>query len=216
MAVAGFYIYIHRRADDGQVFYVGKGREKRSRSTYRRTPRWRRTVAKHGLIVELVAFFWTEQDAFSHERELIAEYRSTGAPLCNLTDGGDGPSGYKQTEEQRRNNARAQTGRKQSIETIAKRVAKLIGRPRSQETRAKISAAHMGRTTSDETRAKISTANSGRVRSAEARAKISAGLTGRPVSAETREKIAAAQRGRIVSQEKRDRISATLKARSWR
>jgi hypothetical protein len=211
--IAGFYTYLHRRADDGRVFYVGKGRLKRAYSDYRRTPRWFRTVAKHGLVVDLVAFFWVEADALIHERALIAEHRAAGSPLCNLSDGGEGPCGYKHTDEQRRKNSEARKGLKQSQETIAKRVAKLVGRPRSTETRAKIAAAHRGRTMSEETKEKIGAANRGRVRSHEARAKISAGLNGRPVSAETREKIAAAQRGRLVPQGKRDRISATLTGR---
>lgn len=211
--IAGFYTYIHRRADDGEVFYVGKGRLKRAYSDYRRTLRWVRTVAKHGLIVELVAFFWGEPDAFAHERALISEYRATGAPLCNLSDGGEGPSGYKQTDEQRRRNSERGKGRKQSAETIAKRVAKLIGVKRSPETIAKISAGHIGMKYSSEFGAKISAANKGRVRSLEFRAKVSAGLTGRPVSAETRAKLSSAHRGREVSKEIRERISKTLTGR---
>lgn len=211
--IAGFYTYLHRRADDGQVFYVGKGQRRRSHSRYRRTARWLRTVAKHGLAVEIVACFWKSCDAFEHERQLIAEHRAAGSPLCNLTDGGDGPHGYKQTEEQRRKNSELRRGVKQSAETIAKRVAHLVGRPRSAETRAKISASHIGLKIDPAHAARLKEMNTGCVRSPEFKAKIVSALTGRPVSEATREKLSKAHKGRIITAEQRARISATLTGR---
>lgn len=208
-----FYTYIHRRADDGKVFYVGKGQRNRSHSIKGRTARWIRTAAKHGLIIEIVATFERESDALDHEKALIAKYRAEGPHLCNLTDGGEGTSGYKYTEEQRRKNAERGMGRKQSAETIAKRVARLVGLKRSDEARAKISAGRIGIKPSAHCVAMVKAANTGIVRSAEFRAKVSAGLTGRPCSAETREKIAAGNRGKIISQEQRDKISKTLAGR---
>jgi hypothetical protein len=212
--ISGFYTYLHRRADDGRVFYVGKGRQRRAYSDYRRTPRWVRTVAKHGLVVDLVAFFWVEADALIHERALIAEHRAAGSPLCNLSDGGEGPCGYKHTDEQRRKNSEARKGLKQSQETIAKRVAKLIGRPRSAETRAKIAASKIGKKIDPLHAERLKAINTGCVRSQEFKAKVSAGLTGRPVSAETRAKLSAAHTGRIISQDHRKRIAATLMGRT--
>lgn len=222
-----FYTYLHRRADDGCVFYVGKGSGSRVRARSGRSVHWHRIVAKHGLRTEIVASFDLESDAFDHERLLIAHYRNL-VSLCNHSAGGEGPCGYKFTETQRALLSEKRRGRKlsdehranlvaslklRSPESYAKTAAALMGRPRSEETRAKIAAAKIGMKMSAEACAKISASNKGRVRSPEFKVKIVAALTGRPCSAETREKIAAAQRGRTVSQEKRERISKTLTGR---
>ncbi len=88
-----FYTYIHRRASDGLIFYVGKGVKNRSHSTQHRNKHWHNTVAKHGVVIEVVAYWFTEEAAFDHEKSLISEYRKLNQPLCNMTDGGEGSSG---------------------------------------------------------------------------------------------------------------------------
>lgn len=94
------YVYQHRRADDGTVFYVGKGtlraRQRRqicerAYAHSSRSTRWHRTVAKHGLVVEIVANFLDDASAQDFERELIGRYGR--AQLVNMTDGGDGHAG---------------------------------------------------------------------------------------------------------------------------
>jgi len=64
--------------------------------------------------------------------------------------------GLKRSPEAREKMRQAQTGRKQSLETIAKRAAALRGKPRLPEVRAKISASHIGIRPSAEARAKMS------------------------------------------------------------
>jgi hypothetical protein len=87
-----FYVYVHRRASDGRIFYVGKGsRPDRAYCTKSRNPRWHATVAKHGLAVEVVQHFETDALAQQCERDLIAWYGRKA--LANLTDGGDGCAG---------------------------------------------------------------------------------------------------------------------------
>jgi hypothetical protein len=101
MAEAKFYTYIHCRADSGAVFYVGKGSCGYYRA-YQKTGRsnhWRRVVEKHGLIVEIAAKWQSEAEAFEHERLLIRVLREIHAPLVNVTDGGEGASGAKQSQE---------------------------------------------------------------------------------------------------------------------
>lgn len=97
-AEAKFYVYAHFRADDGRCFYVGKGKAKRAWST-NRSAWWKRTVAKHGYNVQILATWDSEEDAFEHERVLIACFRDLGHPLVNLTDGGEGASGAVRSEE---------------------------------------------------------------------------------------------------------------------
>ena len=106
-----FYVYIHSRADTGEPFYVGKGTGRRLRSTSGRSEYWRRIVAKHGLRAEIVAQFEVESDAHAHEIEAIKTLRAFGFTLCNLTDGGEGASGYKHDAESKRKIGAGNRGR---------------------------------------------------------------------------------------------------------
>lgn len=101
MATKDFYTYGHY-TEDGRLFYVGKGVGRRAYSKTNRNKHWRHIVEKHGLKVEIFSCWATEQEAFEDERFLIACFRDGfGLELCNYTDGGEGSSGYKQTEEQK-------------------------------------------------------------------------------------------------------------------
>ena len=99
MAKAEFYTYIHRKADTGEIFYVGKGKGNRAFSKTGRSRYWQGIVRNHGYVVELMAMFSDESKALAHEVMLIANLRSGGVKLCNLTDGGDGISGYVRPQE---------------------------------------------------------------------------------------------------------------------
>lgn len=104
-----FYVYEHRRADTGEVFYVGKGtyttikKYIRARTHARRNQWWRRIVAKHGLIVDIYANTTSEALAFEIEKALIAQHGRLldGGPLCNLTGGGEGHCGLSPSQETR-------------------------------------------------------------------------------------------------------------------
>lgn len=96
------YVYLHRKADNGEPFYVGKGvmrrREpyRRANVKARRSAHWQRTVAKYGVLVEIVAHFVSDADAQVFEKQMIAEIGRADlkrGPLVNLTDGGDGHCG---------------------------------------------------------------------------------------------------------------------------
>jgi hypothetical protein len=94
------YVYVHRRADDGRIFYVGKGSHPdRALSRDRRNRYWQAVVAKHGLAVEVVLHFETDALAQQCERDLIAWYGRKA--LTNLTDGGDGCAGIVPSQETR-------------------------------------------------------------------------------------------------------------------
>lgn len=95
------YVYVHRRASDGRIFYVGKGsRPDRATDRESRNPYWKNIVAKHGLVVEVVARFETDSLSQACERELIAWYGRDA--LVNMTDGGDGCAGLHVSEQARR------------------------------------------------------------------------------------------------------------------
>jgi hypothetical protein len=99
-------VYIHRRADDGQIFYIGKG-SRDDRATYfkKRNPYWQSVAAKHGVLVEIVARFDTDALACECEQELIAWYGRGN--LANLTDGGEGSVAVVMSEETKSKLSRA-------------------------------------------------------------------------------------------------------------
>lgn len=142
-AARGFYVYLHRRATDGRVFYVGKGTGYRStKTTQSRSPHWRNIVKKHGFTVEYVIDDVQEWYAFELERELIAYYGREA--LCNLTDGGDGVSGMRHTAQSKAAIGRASRG-KRPPEFGAASSARQKGVPKSEDSKRKISATLKGR-----------------------------------------------------------------------
>ena len=94
-----FYIYQHRKADTNEIFYVGKGKGTRLNQSKGRNQYWHCVVAKHGFVAEYIAQNLDEELAFLAEMEAIDVYRRRGIQLVNHTDGGEGVSGYKHTEE---------------------------------------------------------------------------------------------------------------------
>lgn len=97
--ITKYYTYIHYRKDSGAPFYIGKGKESRFTDKSNRGIYWKRVVEKHGFEAEILANWDTEEEAISHEKLLISCFREMGFKMANLTDGGDGTSGYKHTEE---------------------------------------------------------------------------------------------------------------------
>lgn len=90
-----FYVYVHRTADTGRIFYVGKGTKNRAWTKGSRNPHWRNIVNKHGYKVEIVFSLLTEDQAFSLEEEIIQQYGLD--QLSNQTLGGISTTGYKHT-----------------------------------------------------------------------------------------------------------------------
>lgn len=94
-----YFVYLHRRATNKKVFYVGKGTRYRHKSKWNRSQHWHNIVNKHGYIIEIVQAGMQEWWAFELERELILKYQNHG--LCNRTEGGEGASGHRPTLEQK-------------------------------------------------------------------------------------------------------------------
>lgn len=94
-----FCTYAHY-TPEGRLFYIGKGSEKRAHSKAGRNSYWRNVVQKYGSPdVQILANWDTEEEAFSHEILLISCFKELGHKLCNLSNGGEGPSGLKHSEE---------------------------------------------------------------------------------------------------------------------
>lgn len=216
MAEAKFYAYVHRRADTGEVFYVGKGLGYRCYDRSNRNKHWNHIVAKHGHLVEIVARFEAEADAFSHERLLIEQYRRAGVSLVNMTDGGEGQSGKVISAEQRAKLSAALKGRKPSEQAILASIAATAARgPMSALHRASISAAKKGGQTWN--RGLTMTAEERLRRGWPAEKRVSAPRQGGPLSAEHRAKVSAALKGKPkapFTEQHRARMSEA-KQRYW-
>lgn len=144
-----FYVYVHRRADNNAIFYVGKGKRDRATSQQRNIY-WKRVVAKHGFYLEKVATGLTEDQAFSLEIDLIAFYGRRN--LCNLTDGGEGRSGSVQSTETKSKISKTMLGVKKSEKTKEK-MKNAQNMPEARELR---SLAMKGKIVSSNTRKKLS------------------------------------------------------------
>lgn len=93
---SGFYVYLHRRATDGRVFYVGKGKGRRAWDVALkgRSILWRSCALKNGVAVEICQDGMSEDQAFLLEMWLIAKFRHEFSVIYNITDGGDGATGH--------------------------------------------------------------------------------------------------------------------------
>jgi hypothetical protein len=139
-----YYVYIHRRKSDNKVFYVGKGKARRAYSPHGRNSHWTNTYKKHGLIVEIVFDNLNEKEALTLEKDVITEMRyHFESTLCNLTDGGEGVSGYKWTEEA----------------MLKHPSKKLKGKSLSEQHRKNIGSSLVGHITHNHTRDKLSVSN---------------------------------------------------------
>lgn len=180
-----YYVYQHRRNDTNAVFYVGKGKGYRCNQKTGRNIYWHRVANKHGFSVEKVLTDLDEEFALLAEYELIDQYKRLNFALSNLSEGGQGTSGYKFTAEQIKNLSAAHVGKKHSAKTKAKMSAAKKGKlpnntgkvykmkePMSLELRAKLSEQRRGRIMSEESSKKKSLARKGKPLSESNRAKI--------------------------------------------
>lgn len=201
---AGFYVYEHVRRDTGAVFYVGKGSGYRLRVVQHRSRHWHAIVRKHGYDARIVFETEDEELAFLAEQELIRRRRMCGAPLTNMTEGGEGAAGYKWSADAIEQRSAKLRGRKRPKVSEA-----LRGRPKTVEHRAKLAAARRGTKAPQDSRARMSKAhkgrapwNAGKTLALEHREAISRGITGernpfygRTHSTESRHLMSEAHRG---------------------
>lgn len=150
-------VYIHRRKDNKDIFYVGIGNDiKRAYDFKNRSNKyWKNIVNKYGCIVEILEDGLSWEEACAKEVELIKKYGRIDLNeglLVNMTDGGDGQSNpseetrkklkYNKTEEHKEKLRTYQVGVKQTPETIKKRIEN--GFHKTDEYREKMSMALSG------------------------------------------------------------------------
>lgn len=189
-----FYVYTHHRATDGAIFYVGKGTKGRAFKTHGRNAHWKRVVAKYGYFVTIVADNLTETDALKKETELIAEFGKMA--LCNMTEGGEGMSGYRHSDEGKKKISASKVGKPRPAEAIMKMRQSKIGKTISEATRQKMSDARKGHVHSPEAIQKMR--DKANARSKETISKQVSANTGKIRSDVARENMAASQKGKAV------------------
>ncbi len=151
-----FYVYLHIKEDNGEPFYVGKGgkRSDKTKGKFRydtkhhRSIFWHNIVNKHGFDIIFLEIDLSEEEAF--EKEIywinrIGRRDLNNGPLVNHTDGGEGVSGRKHSD----------IDKKKISEGVLKYyenggVHHFLGKKLTKEHKDKISLNGKGTTVSDE------------------------------------------------------------------
>lgn len=202
-----FYVYTYIDPRDGEPFYIGKGKGRRAYSHLTASVMQRgldkgwffyhklQKLLASGTSPEIrfLCKELTEDQALYWETFFIGALGrrdiKTGC-LCNMTSGGDGPSGRVVSEETRQKLSKVWKGRKHSAET--RRKISESKQNMSVATRQKISKARKGIVFSDEHRHNLSKGQKQRFARPEERAKISISRKGMVVAEITGHKISAA------------------------
>lgn len=150
------YVYEHIRLDTKAPFYVGKGCRKRAFERSGRNPHWKNVAAKHGYSVRIVIQDLSEELALLVEQELIDQRRRCGIPLVNMTDGGEGMSGWTPSQVTRSKMSAAQRVLQNEPSTKTKNASRALAMWDNPVMQAKISAAIRDAVGTSEVRAKNS------------------------------------------------------------
>ena len=213
-----YYVYSYLR-EDLSPYYIGKGTRGRAYASANH----RIKAPKEKERIHILKDNLTEDEAYNLEKLYIKMFGridlGTGI-LRNLSDGGEGPTGYKTTPEQRRKIALSRMGEKHPLygvspseETREKQRQALQGRfvgeknpmygkKLSEEHKEYLRSLHKGVPKSEEHKRKIAEANKGKVSSEETRRKISEANKGNKIwlgkthTEETKRKISEKNKGR--------------------
>jgi group I intron endonuclease len=178
-----------------------------------------KAINKYGIDafeIQVVASAKTIPDLKELEKQLIVQYQTKVPNGYNLTDGGDGLTGYRHTEENKRRNGDAKRG------TVF-----------SDETKQKMKDAHLGennhfygKSYSEETKQRISETKKanptrywlGKKRDEETKLKFSLAKLDKPswnkglkMTDEARKNMSNAQKGRLTTDETRLKLSLAVK-----
>lgn len=85
-----YYVYAHKRKDNGEIFYIGKGSNNRAYFKSNRSNYWKKIVSKYDYEVIFLENNLDEETAYKMEIIHIANYKKLGQCYANFTNGGDG------------------------------------------------------------------------------------------------------------------------------
>ncbi len=213
-----FYVYQYQCTHNGKK-YIGKTdnldrRHEEHTEANGHCPVFHAAIRKYGIAsfeLNILGTYDTESEAFEAEKHFIAEFKTNikryGAAYgYNLTDGGEGPSGYRFTDEQLRRLSDSHIGQQSYWK----------GKKLSDEHRQNLSKSHQGYVMPDTQKQNISAANIGRPGkpwSEERKKQVSEAMKGRDMSEMT--KLAAeATKGKPKSEEHKQRISKAHKGKT--
>ena len=203
-----FYVYAYLRqrnspiGNAGTPYYIGKGKDDRAWQKHGKTP-----VPKDISRIIIIDQNLTEEEAFTLEVKMIAGYgrvdNKTGI-LRNLTDGGDGTSGWIAPEETRRIMSESRKG-KTHTDAAKRKIGKANkGKTHTDATKLQMSESrkgkipwNKGKTFSDATKLLMSKAKKGKTFSDAHKLQISKSTKGKTFSDATKLKISKANKGRI-------------------
>lgn len=95
--MTNYYVYGHYRKDNNELFYVGKGKDRRAWSKKNRNKYWKNIVNKVGYEIRFFHINCTEIQAFELEVHIISQMK----PIANYTVGGEGGNTFvKKTKEE--------------------------------------------------------------------------------------------------------------------
>jgi group I intron endonuclease len=145
-------------------------------------------ISKYGtenFKISILYRYDNENEALEDEIYHIARLKNEGYELYNLTDGGDGSSGYKFSEESKRKMSITHIGMRHTEESKCKMSlaqkgnTNNLGKKHSDETKKKMSEWQIGKTLSIETKKKISSAHLGMKASEATKQKMSLAKIGK-------------------------------------
>ncbi len=209
-----FFVYTDWTLENSaRCFYVGKGQlvrvNQRERNAY-----WKNIAAKYGQRREIIFVTKDEAFAFEQEKRLIAELGTfedgtAGRWGANLTEGGEGISGFVHNLNTRKKISEAHKGKVLSFETRQKL---------SKITSQRLNENHpmLGKHFSDEARISMSNAKKelyATERGLEIRQRTSQTMTGGKLTEEHKQNLSKAGLGHKHSDETRRKLSEAAKLR---
>ena len=212
-----------------EPFYVGKGKGNRINAHFRKS-HLKKNTPKNNKIKKIfnnadeVIKLKLHENLLNKESQIlessyikkIGRITFKTGPLTNLTDGGEGNSGWVMPEETRKKIGTTSKGRRHSVETKKIISESSKNRTHSEDTKNKLREINKDRKGSgyeitSEVRKTMSIGQLGRIHSEDTKNKISLSLKGKKKSEEHKKKLSKAKQGYKLSEEIKEKIKIKKK-----